>query len=431
MESQEKGEEIGIVGVGAIGLRMARRLMAHGHGVTVFDRGAAALETAAAAGASIAASPAAVARAARIVITCVTDAGDVEEVVAGPSGLGDAPVGLLVIETTTSLPSVTRRLGALLEARGGAMVDAPVSRGVPAAEAGTLSIMLGGAARDTDRAEPVLRLLGTDIVRTGALGSGHAAKSLNMFAMGVNLVAVSALVGLGRRAGGRAGDLVAALEAGPGGSFMTASHYPKYVLSGTLASTFTLGLMRKDIAIAAALARDAGVAAPLCAEVLALYDALCAEGLAGADNTLVFRRVEDATAAASGRTAMGAERLGFALAAVTLAGLLEAFAVARAAGLAPLALALVLAASSGGSRMGSRVALPALRGEAASLRLAPGALVAALDQARAALAGPAAEPVGELLAAAARTLAAAPGMDGSDAGAAVAALAAREVAAAC
>lgn len=375
MGRSERREPIGVIGVGPVGVRMARRLMLHGHEVVVYDRSQAALDAAAAHGASCLASSAEVARSASVIITCVTDAGDVEEVLEGPHGVLEAARDdHLVIETTTSLPGTTRRLAALLAARGAAMVDAPVSRGVPAAEAGTLSIMAGGAAADIDRAEPVLRLLGTDIVRTGALGSGHAAKALNMMAMGINLIAAAQIMGT-EHEGDAPGDRLAALNAGPGESFMTANHFPKYVLTGSYASTFTLGLMRKDLSIALRTAGEAGMAAPLGAHVLSLYEAAAAAGMADADNMRIVPRLEKTAAGIP----LAAEDASLALAGITLAGLLEALAVARATGLAPELLLRVLSVSSGRSRLGDDVAAPVLEGRTPALRLDIGALVRALD----------------------------------------------------
>lgn len=361
-------EPIGVVGYGAIGSRMARRLMAAGHPVFSFDIDPARQDAAGQDGAEPLEDAAAVGRRCAVVITCVTDAPAVLDCVAGSAGLARTlEAGGLVIETTTSTPQATRKAAKALAAHRASIVDAPVSRGVPAAEDGTLSIMIGGAEADLARAKPVLRHLGTDFVHTGPLGTGHIAKAMNMVVMAVNLLATAEVVGLGVRLGLDRTTLVAELNGSPAASFMTTNHYPKHVLTGAYASTFTLGLMRKDIRVATEIAHAEGVPVPLGSRAEQLYVMAAAHGLAPGDNMRIVPFLEELVGTdpeAGGTTSSDAvEALAALLQAAALLGTLEAAVVGRAAGLDSARLLEVLNVSSGASAMSKALAdvtLPSL-----------------------------------------------------------------------
>lgn len=365
-------DTIGVIGTGAIGSRMVRRLLAHGRRVVAHDIDRGVLEPLRIHGAILADSPAAVAAQSSTVITCVTDAAAVERALLGPGGVvARALPGTVVIETTTSTPSTTRGVAAALAGRGVSVIDAPVSRGVPAAEAGTLSIMVGGDDDAIDRCLPVLAMLGTDIVRTGGLGTGHIAKAMNMMVLGINLLAAAEIMTLGRRLGLGMEELIRRINAGPGESFMTSNHVPKYILTERYDSTFTLGLMLKDVRVATRIAHDLGIASLYGTRVEEVYALAAGHGMAPGDNTRIVPFIADlaiadlaiadpaisdpAAGEAAGTADDGVAALEGLLAATTLLGTLEACLIGARAGLAPEALIAVLNVSSGRSRLSEAV----------------------------------------------------------------------------
>lgn len=345
-----------VIGCGALGSRFVRRLLERGVQVAAHDIDAGTHAGLRALGAAVKATAAEAARGAQVVITCVTDPAAVAAAVTGPGGVieGVEP-GALLIETTTSDPAVTRRVARALEPRGVATVDAPVSRGIPAAENGTLSIMAGGDAGALARARPVLEVFGTDIFHVGALGAGHVVKAVNMAVMGVNLLACVEAVALGVRCGRERSRLVAALNAGAAESFMTSNHYPKYVLSGSFSSSFGLALMAKDVRVAAAIGRDLGLPLPVTARVEDVYAAALRRGLGAEDNMRMAAFVE--ALMGGGASAVDPpprleEALQAALSGAHAAAAIEGALVAAAAGVDPRRALAVVNASSGRSRSG-------------------------------------------------------------------------------
>lgn len=354
-------ERVGVIGTGAVGSRMARRLMAGNVLAAVYDIDPAARQAMAESGAVVAECPADVASRSDIVITCVTNDEAVREALVGPRGMIEgARPGSIVIETTTSTPTMTRYVAEALAKRGIGVIDAPVSRGVPAAENGTLSIMVGGEEAVIRRCMPILRQLGTDIIHTGALGTGHIAKAMNMMVLGVNLLAAAETVALGRKAGLALGNLLSRINAGTAESFMTSNHFPKYVVSERFDSNFSLGLMLKDVRVATRIAHACKLPALFGTRVEEVYALAAAHGMEPGDNTRIVPYVgalmdhEAAPAAGTDGEAAGpdfAEDLITMLTATTLIGSLEASIIGSRAGLSADKLADVLNASSGRSHV--------------------------------------------------------------------------------
>jgi 3-hydroxyisobutyrate dehydrogenase len=227
-----------------------------------------------------------------VVITMLPTSAIVAEVLRGPEGvLAGLKRGALVLEMSSGVPATTQQLAAEVAEAHGMLVDAPVSGGVARAVTGELAIMAGGAAEAVDRAEPVLKAMGAQILRTGGVGTAHAMKALNNLVSAAGfLVSVEALL-IGKRFGLDPAVMVDVLNASTGVNNSTQKKLKPFVLSRRFDSGFGLDLMVKDLGIALGLADDGHVIAPLAAMTRNLWaDALA--GAVGPDHTHAARLSE-------------------------------------------------------------------------------------------------------------------------------------------
>jgi 3-hydroxyisobutyrate dehydrogenase len=255
---------IGFVGLGAMGRPMAGHLARAGHSLTVFDLDVAAAQRLATdAPVQIAQGPAEF-RATEILVTMLPTGAIVREVLVGPRGIApELPTGALVIDMSSSEPEGTRELGASLAGLGLALVDAPVSGGVPRATDATLTIMIGGEASSIGRARPVLELLGKRLFEVGALGSGHAMKALNNYVSAAAFEATSEALLIGKRFGIDPTQLIDILNVSTGRTFHSELSMKDHVIAGRHAAGFLLALAAKDVRIAAGLAAALKLDAPM------------------------------------------------------------------------------------------------------------------------------------------------------------------------
>jgi 3-hydroxyisobutyrate dehydrogenase len=288
---------VGFVGLGAMGLPMARSLLAAGHRVLACDTAAQARdalrEGAPADALQFAETPAAVADQAGIIVLMLPTSAVVAQVMEGVDGiLGAVRPGGLVIDMGSSVPAETRRLAALAAARDAVLIDAPVSGSVTKARTGTLTIMVGGDDGAFGRAEPVLRGMGDTLIRCGAVGAAHAMKALNNYVYAAGLLALSEALQMGARIGLDLGVLTDVMNASSGRNLATETKAKQDIISGRYAGGFQLGLMAKDLATAGAIAAETNVDARLLALCDRLWrDAVDAIG-PGSDNTAIHRYLE-------------------------------------------------------------------------------------------------------------------------------------------
>ncbi len=286
--------EIGFIGIGAMGAPMARNLIAAGYRLHVFDAApGAAAKFAEETGCAAPESLAALGAAADAVITMLPNGDIVRQVLleAADNVLADPKPGLVAIDMSSSSPTGTRALEADLKARGVPLVDAPVSGGVPRAVDGSLAIMAGGEEAVVERALPVLAPMGK-VTKTGGPGSGHAMKALNNYLSAANLATACEALIAGTRFGLDPETMIAVLNASSGRNTGTEQKIPAYVLPRTFSSGFALKLMAKDLRLAREVAQAAGAEAALLDGTSALYDAAEAALGEGADNTDIFRYLE-------------------------------------------------------------------------------------------------------------------------------------------
>lgn len=259
--------QVGLVGLGMMGWPMARNLVNAGVDLVVRDADPERQQAFAAEhGCSSAEAPSAFSSA-TVVVTMLPDDTTVREVILDwQGGIAAAlPTGAVVVDMSSSNPDGTRELGSRLAPLGIGLVDAPVSGGVTRAVDGTLTLMVGADDDDAiERARPVLEVLGGRLFRTGPLGSGHAMKALNNFVGGAAYAVLAEALAVGRRYGLDPETMIDVINASTGRSFNSEVVLKDHVLTGAYATGFALGLLAKDVGIAASLARSAEVDAPVC-----------------------------------------------------------------------------------------------------------------------------------------------------------------------
>ncbi len=285
---------IGFIGLGMMGLPMARSLIARGFRVLACDTADAArvalAEGSADGVATFAESPAAVAAGADVIVLMLPNSRIIASVMEGPDGLlGALRPGMLVIDMSSSEPAETRRLAALAAARGAAMVDAPVSGSVTKAKAGTLAIMVGGDNTAFAQAEPVLKGMGEAIIRTGDVGSAHAMKALNNFVYAAGLLATAEALRMGEALGVDLGILTDVMNASSGRNIATETKARQEIINGRYAGGFQLGLMRKDLDVAGSIAEATGIESPSLALCRTLWKDAVERFGPGVDNTEIHR----------------------------------------------------------------------------------------------------------------------------------------------
>ena len=287
-------KRIAFAGIGNMGWPMAANLVKAGFDVTVCDvvpgRAASfASET----GAKAAATPAEAASGADCVVMIVPTSKQVGEAVEAM--LPSLKPGMLVIDMTSGQPGRTREIAAMLAGHGVAMIDCPVSGGVPRAKSGQLAIMVGGPAAEIDRAEPVLKAMGTSIYRCGDIGAGQAMKALNnLVSAGGYLIGVEALL-IGQRFGLDPITMVDVLNASSGMNNSTQKKFKEYVLSRRFDAGFGLDLMVKDLSIALEVGRETTTPAPFSALCREMWLAASTSLGPGVDHTALAKMLEQMT----------------------------------------------------------------------------------------------------------------------------------------
>ncbi|WP_205408384.1 3-hydroxyisobutyrate dehydrogenase [Xanthomonas arboricola] len=262
--------KIAFIGLGNMGGPMAANLSKAGHQLRVFDLVPAALDAAVAAGAHAASSAHDTLADAEIVISMLPASRHVEALYLGEAGiLAQIPEGALVIDCSTIAPASARKLAAEAQARGLAVLDAPVSGGTAGAAAGSLTFIVGGAAQVLERARPVLQAMGKNIFHVGDNGAGQAAKLCNNMALGVIMAATGEALALGVAQGLDPAVLSQMMAVSTGRSWATevCNPWPGVLPNAPASRGYSGGfgndLMLKDLGLVAESAVQAGVSIPL------------------------------------------------------------------------------------------------------------------------------------------------------------------------
>jgi len=284
---------VAFVGLGIMGAPMARNLLAAGHEVIGVNRSRPAVERLVRAGGRAGDSLAEAVAAAEVVITMLPDSPDVESVALGDGGIyAAAKPGTLHVDCSTIRPDVAVRLAAEGSARGLAVVDAPVSGGEAGAVGGTLSIMVGGAEADVERARPLLAAMGRTIVRVGPAGAGQTVKAANQLLVAGTIELVAEAIVFLEAHGVDTAAAVEVLSGGLAGNAILTSKAPK-MIARDFTPGFRIELHHKDMGIVTSAAREAGVAIPLGSQVAGLIAALHAQGYGRLDHGALLRLVDE------------------------------------------------------------------------------------------------------------------------------------------
>jgi 3-hydroxyisobutyrate dehydrogenase len=285
---------VGFVGIGNMGWPMAGNLARKGFAVTAYDKETSRAERFArehGAGCTAAAAPRDLA-AVEALITMLPTGGDVRKALLEDGGGIAAHLkrGTLVIDMSSSDPVGTRALGPELESRGLVFMDAPVSGAVPRAQTGTLAIMIGSLDRAAiERARPILLAMGERLFEVGPLGAGHAMKGLNNFLAGTGFAAACEVLLAGKRFGLDPATMIDVLNVSSGRSWVTELVMKEQVIEGKHSSGFALGLLAKDVKIAADLAAAMHLDAPVMRLVSKRWAEARDELGYGRDNTEAIR----------------------------------------------------------------------------------------------------------------------------------------------
>lgn len=282
---------IGFIGLGTMGAPMAANVARAGFALTVWNRSPGRDATLRTLGAKCVSTPAQVAATSDIVILCVTDSPQVDEVVFGTDGLveGLRPQSL-VIDCSTISPLRTQEFAARLGDLNVGWIDAPVSGGSEGAQNATLTIMVGGVDENVARAHPVLSAMGTTITHVGPVGAGQWTKAINQVILAGTYLGVAEGITLGLEAGLDMEKVVAALSGGAAGSWVLQNRSGR-MIDDDYPLGFKISLHRKDLAIALDLASRTGTQLPVASLAATFEDELITQGFGDDDNSALARSI--------------------------------------------------------------------------------------------------------------------------------------------
>ncbi len=282
--------KIGFIGLGNMGLPMARNLLQAGHQVAGFDLSGDALAALATAGGTAADSPAEAVAGAEIVVTALPAAKHVKSIYCGQGGILDAAdQGTVFIDCSTIDTTSAREVIAEAEDRGHNMVDSPMSGGVGGAAAGTLTFMVGGSEQAFAAAKPALEAMGKNIFHAGGPGAGSAAKICNNMMLAIQMIGVAEGFSLAKRLGLDAQSLYDISSTATARCWSLNDYCPAPGPVLTAPSNreyqpgFSAELMLKDLRIAMEAAQSAGAATPLGAHATQIYGMMDLAGRADRD----------------------------------------------------------------------------------------------------------------------------------------------------
>lgn len=288
---------IGFIGLGNMGGGMAANLAKAGHDVAAFDLSKDALDAAVAAGCRAVGSAAEAVKEAEFVVTMLPAGKHVQSVYEGE--VFDAvPSAALLIDCSTIDVATAKAVGAVAGGKGLAMLDAPVSGGIAAAKAGTLTFMVGGSAEHFARAEPILSAMGKAVIHAGAIGAGQAAKIANNMLLGATMIATCEAFAFAKKLGLDLATFYDISSKASGQSWSMTSYCP---VPGVGPETpadrdyeggFATALMLKDLKLAVEAAQGVGASVPMGGHAESLYQAFANLGAGGKDFSAIIQLLD-------------------------------------------------------------------------------------------------------------------------------------------
>lgn len=270
--------KIGFIGTGVMGASIVMHLLNAGHDVTIYTRTKSKAADLIAAGANWAETPAQASKDQDIIFTMVGYPKDVEEVYIGENGIfSSAKKGAIVIDMTTSEPTLAKKLYHEANELGLRSLDAPVSGGDIGAKNGTLSLMVGGDKEVFEKMQPIFELFGQNIVYQGVAGSGQHTKMCNQIAIASGMIGVCESMAYGLKAGLTMEEVLRSITAGAAGSWSLSNLAPR-MLKGNLEPGFYIKHIIKDMKIALDEAERMNLQLPGLTLAKSMYDQLLAEG---------------------------------------------------------------------------------------------------------------------------------------------------------
>ncbi|MFZ0303633.1 MAG: 2-hydroxy-3-oxopropionate reductase [Terracidiphilus sp.] len=286
---------VGFVGLGIMGRPMLNNLLKAGHTVVAYGRNAEKLDACVKDGAQRGASNSDVGARSEFVIAMLPDGPEVEEVVLGEDGiLAGAKPGTTIIDMSSINPLVSKKVGAACAAKGVEFLDAPVSGGEPKAIEGTLAIMVGGGERAFQKAEPILKCMGSSVTLTGPVGAGNATKLANQIMVACNIAAMGEALTLAASCGLNAEVVMNAIKGGLAGSAVLNAKGPM-LIARNFRPGFKIKLHRKDLRNALQTAEANGVFLPITSFVQQMLGSLIGEGKGDLDHAAIATFVEEAS----------------------------------------------------------------------------------------------------------------------------------------
>ena len=287
-----RSNDVGLIGLGAMGLSMGKNLLKNEFNLTVFDVRDEPIRILENLGAKAAESPKQVGTASKIVLLSLPSSKEVEDVVSEDDGLiHSMSKNGIIIDASTIDPAVVKKLANECNKKNITFIDAPVSGGTIGAEKGTLSIMVGGSNDKVDECKGVLQAIGTNIYHVGNTGAGQIFKLINNMLVAINLVGISEGFVLAKKTGIDLKKLYEVLKTSAGNSWALEQKLPK-IIQNDFEPGFKVWLQHKDLSLAMNLASQMNAALPITSLTHQMFESAKAIGLKDLDHSAVAKIIQ-------------------------------------------------------------------------------------------------------------------------------------------